>query len=147
MGQRTARALLAIALCLGLAATAEAETSLRWKMQSLWQAGSINQRIFEAFCERVGEMTGGRLAIEPLAVGAIVAYNETLDAVAAGLLEAQHGGTGYFAGKDAAFALLADLPGGYERPQQMQMWLEYGGGLALARELFAHYGLYYVGGV
>jgi TRAP-type C4-dicarboxylate transport system substrate-binding protein len=52
-------------LCLGLAVAARAETTFQWKMQSLWQAGSINQRIFEAFCERVGEMTDGRLQIEP----------------------------------------------------------------------------------
>ncbi len=147
MGRWTIRILVAMTLCLGLAATARAETTFQWKMQSLWQAGSINQQIFEAFCQRVGEMTGGRLQIEPLAVGSIVAYNETLDAVGAGLLDAQHGGTGYFAGKDAAFALIGDLSGGYETPHQMQTWFEYGGGKELARELFAAYGLYYVGGV
>lgn len=143
----TIRALVAMALWLGVAATGQTEMTFQWKMQSLWQAGSINQRIFEDFCERVGEMTGGRLQIEPLAVGSIVAYNETLDAVGAGLLDAQHGGTGYFAGKDAAFALIGDLSGGYETPHQMQTWFEYGGGKELARELFAAYGLYYVGGV
>lgn len=147
MGRWTIRALVAMALWLGVAATGQTETTFQWKMQSLWQAGSINQRIFEDFCERVGEMTGGRLQIEPLAVGSIVAYNETLDAVGAGLLDAQHGGTGYFAGKDAAFALIGDLSGGYETPHQMQTWFEYGGGKELARELFAAYGLYYVGGV
>ena len=118
-----------------------------WKMQSLWQAGSINQRVFEDFCERVATITGGRLVIDPMPVGAVVAYNEVLDAVATGILDAQHGGTGYFAGKDAAFALLADLNGGYEHVRQMTMWYEYGGGNELARELFATYGLYFVGGV
>ena len=147
MGRWTIRVLVATVLWLGLGVVGQAETTFQWKMQSLWQAGTINQRIFEAFCERVGDMTGGRLQIEPLAVGSIVAYNETLDAVGAGLLDAQHGGTGYFAGKDAAFALIGDLSGGYETPHQMQMWFEYGGGKELARELFAAYGLYYVGGV
>ncbi len=145
IGRLALRALAVVVLVVALAPEASAE--FRWKMQSLWQAGSINQKIFESFCARVGEMTGGRLEIEPLAVGSIVAYNETLDAVAAGILDSQHGGTGYFSGKDAAFALLGDLSGGYETPQQMQMWFEYGGGKELARELFASYGLYYVGGI
>ena len=35
MGQWTARVLVAIALCLGVAATARAETTFEWKMQSL----------------------------------------------------------------------------------------------------------------
>ncbi len=125
----------------------ETEPAIRWKVQSIWQAGSINQDVFIRFCERVGAMSGGRLVIEPLPVGAVVAYNETLDAVSAGILDGQNGGSGYFSGKDAAFALLADLNGGYETPRQLLMWLEYGGGMELARELYAQYGLYFIGGV
>lgn len=130
-----------------VAGPAYAEGEYRWKMQSLWQAGTINQQVFETFCDRVEEITGGRLVIDPLPVGSIVAYNETLDAVSAGILDAQHGGSGYFAGKDAAFGILGDLNGGYEHVRQMHMWLNYGGGLELARELFAQYGVFYVGGV
>ncbi len=149
---RPARPCLVLAVGWLLAALAPvtsawAQADHQWKMQSLWQAGSINQTVFEDFCTRVGEITGGRLIIEPLPVGTIVAYNETLDAVAAGILDAQHGGSGYFAGKDPAFAILGDLNGGYEDVRQLQMWFEYGGGKELARELFAQYGLYYVGGV
>ena len=148
---RSIAAALAVAMSViaaGASQTANAaDLPIQWKIQSLWQAGSINQRVFEDFCRRVGEMTGGRLLIEPLPVGTIVAYNETLDAVAAGLLDGQHGGTGYFAGKDAAFALLGDISGAYDEPRQMQMWLEYGGGKELARELYQAYGLYFVGGV
>lgn len=118
-----------------------------WKMQSLWQAGAINQKIFEDFATRVGAVTGGRVEITPLPVGSIVAYNETLDAVANGILQGQHGGTTYFSGKDAAFALIGDLNGGFETPWQMQMWYEYGGGLELTRELYAEHGLYFVGPV
>lgn len=119
----------------------------RWQMQSLWQAGSINQTIFEEFCANLSELSGGRIEIEPLPVGAVVAYHETLEAVGIGILDAQHGGAGYFAGKDAGFALLGDLNGAYETPAQMQMWFEYGGGKALARELYAQHNLYFVGGV
>jgi len=118
-----------------------------WKMQSLWQAGAINQAVFEDYAARVDAVTGGRIKITTLPVDSIVAYNETLDAVGNGIIEAQHGGTTYYAGKDAAFALIGDLNGGFETPWQMQMWYEYGGGLELARELYAGYGLYFVGPV
>ncbi len=146
------RGRLVLAVWLGILAIsfigpARAAEEFRWKMQSLWQAGTINQQVFETFCERVAEITAGRLVIEPLPVGSIVAYNETLDAVSAGLLDGQHGGSGYFAGKDPAFAILGDLNGGYEHVRQMHMWLNYGGGLELARELFAQYGVFYIGGV
>lgn len=118
-----------------------------WQVQSLWQAGSINQTVFEEFCERVATLTDGRLTIEPLPVGSVVAYHESLDAVGIGILDGHHSGPGYFAGKDAAFALLGDLSGGYETPAQMQMWFEYGGGRAFAEELYAAHGLHFVGGV
>ncbi len=130
-----------------LAAGAASAQEFRWKMQSLWQAGTINQRVFEAFCDNVERVTGGRLAIDPLPVGAVVAYNETLDAVSVGILDAHHSGSAYFAGKDPAFSLLGDLNGGYENARQIHMWLNYGGGMELARELYARHGVYFVGGV
>jgi TRAP-type mannitol/chloroaromatic compound transport system substrate-binding protein len=100
----------------------------KWKMQSLWQAGSINHKVFERFCKRVFDATGGRLEISPLPVGAVVAYNETLDA-----------------GKDPGFVMLSEFPGGYETPWQMQAWFEYGGGRELARELYAKFNVFYIG--
>ena len=118
-----------------------------WTMQSLWQAGSINHRVFEKFCENVKRLTGGRLEITPVPVGTLVAYNETLDAVGSGILDGQQSGAGYFAGKNPAFAMLSEFPGGYETPYQMQMWFEYGGGKELARELYARFNVFYIGSV
>ena len=117
----------------------------RWTMQSLWQAGSINHRVFEEFCTDVGKLTGGRLVINPVPVGTLVAYNETLDAVGSGILDGHQSGPGYFAGKDPGFAMLSEFPGGYETAYQMQMWFEYGGGRELARELYGRFNVYYIG--
>ena len=118
-----------------------------WKAQSLWQAGTLPHQIFENFAQRVTERSNGRLKIEPLAVNTVVSSTESLDAVSAGILQAQHSGPGYFTGKDAAFALIGDPQGGFETPEQMRQWLQEGGGLALARELYAHYNVFFVGGV
>ena len=94
---------------MGYLSGAVVEAQFKWKMQSLWQAGSVNQQVFVRYTERVKEMTGGRLEIEPLAVGTVVAYNETVDAVGAGILDGVHGGGGYSAGKEVGFSLITDL--------------------------------------
>ncbi|HUU71961.1 MAG TPA: TRAP transporter substrate-binding protein [Burkholderiales bacterium] len=120
---------------------------IEWKAQSLWQAGTLPHKIFEEFAQRVGERSGGRLTIEALALNSIVSSTESLDAVGAGILHAQHSGPAYFTGKDAAFALLSDPQGGFETPAQMRQWMDTGGGLALARELYARYNVFFVGGV
>ena len=124
---------------------ADAETV--WKAQSLWQAGTLPHQIFEEFAQRVTQRSDGRLTIEPLAVGAVVSSTESLDAVSAGILQAHHSGPAYFTGKDAAFALLSDPQGGFETPEQMRQWMDNGGGLELARELYARYNVFFVGGV
>lgn len=122
-------------------------SAIEWKAQSLWQSGTLPHQIFEAFAKRVGERSGGRLTIDALAVNSIVSSTESLDSVAAGILQAQHSGPVYFSGKDAAFALLSDPQGGFENPEQMRQWMQSGGGLELARELYARYNVYFVGGV
>jgi TRAP-type mannitol/chloroaromatic compound transport system substrate-binding protein len=138
---------LCLLLCLAVSGAGEgaAAQDHRWTMQSLWQAGSINHRVFEQFCAHVEELTSGRLVITPVPVGTLVAYNETLDAVGSGILDGHQSGPGYFAGKDAGFGMLSEFPGGYETAYQMQMWFEYGGGKELARELYGRFNVYYVG--
>lgn len=119
----------------------------RWTMQSLWQAGSINHGVFEEFCADIKTLTGGRLEIQPMPVGTLVAYNETLDHVGSGILDGHQSGSGYFAGKDPGFAMLSEFPGAYENAYQMQMWFEYGGGRELARDLYGRFNVYYIGSI
>jgi TRAP-type mannitol/chloroaromatic compound transport system substrate-binding protein len=136
-----------IAAAVGAPRLAAAQQTHKWKMQSLWQAGSVNQKIFEDWCGRVKAVTNGRIEVEPIGVGTIVAYSETLDAMQNGILDAHHSGGPYFSGKEPALALIGDLNGGFENPYQMQMWFEYGGGLELAREAYKKFNIYYVGPV
>ena len=123
------------------------ERAHKWKMQSLWQAGSVNQKIFDDWTKKVKEITGGRIEIEPLPVGSIVAYTETLGAMRDGVLDAHHSGAPYASGLEPGLALLGDLNGGFENPYQMQMWFEYGGGIELAREIYKRFNTFYVGPV
>lgn len=134
------------AAAIGLAAGAVQAEEV-WKVQSLWGAGTINQKVFEKFAQDVTLASGGRLAIEPLAVRSVVAHNETLEAVGADILQGQQTASVYFSGRDPAFALIGDLNAAYENPYQMEYWFYYRGGLELAREIYAKHNLYFVGPV
>lgn len=136
-------AIAAMLLCV----TAHAQQPIKWKLMTSWAAGTLPHKLVEQFGERVKALSAGRLIIEVLPSGAVVAPTESLDALQAGVIDAQQGGTAYFVGKDAAFSLLGDLQGGWENPYQAQEWLEYGGGKALARELYKKYNAYFVTGV
>ena len=144
-----ARALLALTLLAvgALPLGAQAQQPIRWKMMSLWGAGSLPQKLNDQFAARVKELSGGRLLIDSLPGGSIVAASESLDAVNAGVLDAQNGGPAYNTGKDAAFALIGDLAGGWESPQQAQDWMDKGGGRELVRELYRKYNAHFVRGI
>ncbi|MSQ59964.1 MAG: TRAP transporter substrate-binding protein [Betaproteobacteria bacterium] len=146
-GERGTTGALAIALCMSLAsACALAQQPIKWKMMTLWPAGSLPQKINEEFAEKVKQKSGGRLVIEVHSGGAIVQPQESLDALSAGVLDIQNASPGYATGKDAAFALLGDLQGGWETPQQSMDWLHKGGGLELVRALYKKYNAHFVGG-
>jgi TRAP-type mannitol/chloroaromatic compound transport system substrate-binding protein len=147
MSDRTWSAALgavATAAALGLATSAGA-AEYEWKWQSYWQPNTVNQKAFERFAENVREKSGGRIEIETLPVDAVVPQSEILDAIGANILQGSNGGTGYYVGKDPAFALLADFNAGYESPEQLSAWFYEGGGNELARELYAQYGAYFIG--
>jgi len=131
---------------LGVAATATA-ADYEWKWQSYWQPGTVNQKAFEQFAANVKEKSNGRIDIEVLPVNAVVPPSEMLEAVGANILQGMNGGTGYFVGKDAAFAMIADFNAGYESPGQLSQWFYEGGGIAMAQELYALHGVKYLGPV
>jgi TRAP-type mannitol/chloroaromatic compound transport system substrate-binding protein len=147
MTNKLIRSTLILAAGMLAAAGAYAQDPVTWKVQTLWQAGNINQQTFEAFAENVKVASGGRLIIEALPVGAIVSANEAADAVRDGLLDGQHSNEGYLAGKEPAFSMLVDMNMAYESPEQHLMWFKYGGGAELAQELLDKWNQHYLGPV
>jgi len=138
---------LAGAVLFGAALANQANAATTLKIQSIWQPGSVNQEVFLRFCENFNAASGQELQLECMPVKSVVAHNETLEAVGSNILQGHHSFPGYFAGRDPAFGLLGELNAGYETPYQFQMWYYYGGGLELAREVYAKHNLYYVGPV
>ena len=58
---------------------------------------------------------------------------ETLDAVTAGVLQAQSSWPGYWTGKDAGLAVISDFVFGYQHPWQAEAWFYHRGGLQMLR--------------
>lgn len=132
---------------LAVSTTTVLAAEYNWKFQSFWSAGSTNQQAFERFAKNVEEMSGGRIAIEVHAGGAIVPPGEMLDAVKTGILDGMNGTGAYFVGKDPGFTLVADINAGYDTPEQFTAWFWTGGGVELAREIYGKHGVYYLGPV
>ncbi len=146
----TLRFALALLLASGLAWPAGSSPAradaIHWKMQAATQAGEIAFAIMKDFTDSIGPLTGGRLVVELLPVGSVVQYSETLDAVGAGILDGHVTAPVYFSGKNPAFAMLGDLIAAYNHTEEMFLFLRRGGGDELLRDLYAQYGVHYIGG-
>ena len=105
---------------------AQAKNAIGWKMMSLWGAGTLPQKLNEQFAERVKVMSGGRLLIEALPGGSIVAPTESLAlGVTGGLI-------GLILALWASDAIVAAL--GTDAPY----WITFGIDARVRRELQAH---------
>lgn len=108
-----------------------------WKVQTSMTAGeSYYQNIEKFWLPKLEAMTGGRLTIELTPVGSVVPYNETMDAIALGVLQGDITSTSYFTGRSKAFSVMGDLIAGYDRPEQIAAFCYHGGGRELLQELF-----------
>jgi TRAP-type mannitol/chloroaromatic compound transport system substrate-binding protein len=88
----------------------------------------------------IGEMSGGRLQVKVYGAGELVPAMEVFGAVSQGIAEMGHGAAYYWKGKSEAAQFFAAVPFGLTA-QEMNAWLNYGGGLELWRELYAPFGL------
>jgi TRAP-type mannitol/chloroaromatic compound transport system substrate-binding protein len=129
----------------GAPAVVRAQQVTTWRCQTLWSAAELTQKCFADFCDRVKAASNGRLVIQPFAAGAVTGPFETLDAVSAGVLQAQATWPGYWTGKDAGLAVLGDFVFGYQHPWQVEAWFYHRGGLQMLREAYAKYNVYPVG--
>lgn len=131
-------------LTVGLAAPSIAqEFALRF--QSSDPAGNPNFVLQTEWADNVAVLTGGRVTVEMLPVNSIVQHTETQDAVAAGIIDGHITDTSYFAGKDAAFSLIANPVGAWSSPYEMFAFMQFGGGNQLMRDLVEPYGLHFIG--
>jgi TRAP-type mannitol/chloroaromatic compound transport system substrate-binding protein len=103
-------------------------------------AGSFSLKYLnEKWVPKLAKMTGGELKIEILPSQAVVPHRETINAVAAGILQGDNNAVSYFTGRDQAFSLLGDLISGYDSAAQTQMFCQFGGGKEVLQKLYDKY--------
>ena len=125
---------------------AEAAKGQVWKIQSTWDAGTTGYKLFEEWCNGIGDKTGGELAFKPFPAKAVAADNNALfDAVRSGVLQAMNPFSLYWSGKIPASVFLSSYPAGPDQPGQWETMFYGLGMLDLTREIYAKYGLFYVG--
>ncbi len=105
------------------------------KMQTSWGAANIWDEFAKDYATRVGEMSGGRLQVDVLPAGAVVAAFQVLDAVNDGVLDAAHSVPVYWYGKNKAASLFGTGPVFGGSATTMLSWFYAGGGQELYNEL------------
>jgi len=115
------------------------------QMQSSDPAGDPNYQLWVEWAEGISELTDGRVEVTMMSVGSVVDFQETLDAVGAGILDGHVTDTSYFAGKNPAFGLIGNPTGAWSDPREMLKFFNEGGGKELMNELVEPYGTHFVG--
>jgi TRAP-type mannitol/chloroaromatic compound transport system substrate-binding protein len=123
--------------------TAKAQTTT-WRIQTSWPGG-IGLEIFTDWCNSIVEKTGGELAFKPFSAKAVVGDWQLFDAVKNKVLEAMNPFTLYWAGRMPASVFFSSYPLGLRQNQEWDVFYYALGGLEIAREEFAKFGMYYVG--
>ncbi len=138
--------LLALAGCGGATdnpgATNSASTEVfRWRLITTWPKNLPGLGTGpERMADMLREMSNGRLDIKVYGAGELVGAFEVFDAVSQGTAQMGHGAAYYWRGKLPVAAMFATVPFGMTA-QEMNAWLQYGGGMALWREAYAPFNL------
>jgi len=114
------------------------------RMQTFLGATAATTVAFQEMAAELAETTGGAVQITVLPGGAVVGATETIEAIQNGILEGQYTAPTYFAGSDPAMGVLGDTIGAYPDSATRDRWFTEGGGLELARALYAQKDLMFI---
>ncbi|WP_300432312.1 TRAP transporter substrate-binding protein [Thalassolituus sp.] len=121
--------------------SAAVQETFKWKLVTSWPKnfpglGTAPER----FAEKVNELSAGRLKIHVYGAGEMVPALQVFDAVSQGTAEMGHSGAYYWKGKSAAAQFFTSVPFGLTA-QEMNGWIQYGGGQELWEEVYAPFNL------
>jgi TRAP-type mannitol/chloroaromatic compound transport system substrate-binding protein len=127
-----------------LASSVQAATT--WKIQSVWDAGTVGYDLFKGWCDGMEEKSGGELKFTCFPAKAVAADNNGLfEAVRSGVLQGMNPFTLYWSGKIPASVFLSSYPAGPDQPSQWNTMFYSLGMLEMTREIYKKFGLFYVG--
>lgn len=124
----------------------QAHAATTWKIQSVWDAGTVGYDLFEEWCDSIEEKSNGELIFKCFPAKAVAADNNALfDSVRNGVLQGMNPFTLYWSGKIPASVFLSSYPGGPDQPHQWDTMFYSMGMLEKTREIYKKFGLFYVG--
>ncbi len=135
----------AIAVSVAAMSSVALAADYNWTFQTSETAGEPGFVNKTKWAEDVGVLSGGRIEIQILPIGAVVPHTDTLEAVGAGILQGHLTDPSYFAGKDPAFAMMGNLVGAWSDPFEFLGFMQSGGGDELYSELVEPYGVHFIG--
>ncbi|MCG7600441.1 TRAP transporter substrate-binding protein [Halomonas sp. McH1-25] len=144
MMSRTPLKTLTAAVLGALAFNAQA-AEYEWTFQTSETSGEPQFEMKKEWAENVEQMSGGRIAIEILPVGAVVQANQTLQAVKSGILQGHLTDPSYFTGQNPAFGMIGNLVGAWSDPYDFLDYMNNAGGEELYNKLVEPYGLHLIG--
>ncbi len=116
----------------------------RWRMQVLWDSGTLPFQMEKKFVERVKELSDGRLIIKIFPPGSLVPTAQMLDALQAGMIDMMKQYEGYYMGKMPEVAFTSALPLGFTDTWQFETWFWQLGGVEMLRESYEKLGVFYI---
>jgi len=124
-------------LSAAITSPASAQT-ITWRMQTTWPTGLALHDSALTLANRINELSGGRLKIEITPAGTIVPAFEVLDAVHRGIIQAAHGWSAYWIGKQPTANLFSSVAGGPFGMDNVDYaaWLYAGGGMEYYQKLY-----------
>ncbi len=117
------------------------DKTYRWKMVTTWPPNfPVIGEACQLFADLVQRMSAGRIQIRVYGGGELVPPLEAFDAVRSGAAEVGSGAAYYWAGKAPAAQFFASVPFGMNA-QQVNAWIQAGGGQELWEALYRDYNL------
>jgi TRAP-type mannitol/chloroaromatic compound transport system substrate-binding protein len=139
-------ALAAAVIGSSLIGAGQAQAATTWKIQSVWDAGTVGYDLFEEWAESMEKKSDGELIIKPYPAKSVAADNNALfEAVRNGVLQGMNPFTLYWSGKIPASVFLSSYPAGPDQPHQWDIMFYSMGMLEKTREIYEKFGLFYVG--
>ncbi len=143
--KQTMKIVLILCLSVGVAGAAlAADAPVKWRMQVLWDPGTLPFKIEERFVKRVAELTGGRLEIKIHPPGSLVPTAQMLDALQGGMIDMMKQYEGYYIGKLPEVAFTSALPLGFTDTWQFETWFWQLGGVGMLRDIYKKMNCYYI---
>ncbi len=125
----------------GMIAAAEAQTRVKWKMQTAFPSKlPVIGEAIKRFEKNIKVMSAGAFEIRAYEPNALVPALEGFDAVKRGSIDAMWGASAYHVGKIPALSWFTAVPFG-PRAGEYLAWLRYGGGDEIYDEIYTAHGL------